>query len=476
MLKKPISYPRFSSAILTGLLLFLAGCNNGETIQSFLSPDPQLSNSQDTTTTNSRSSSSESNNPITRETKESETINNKIINNKIINNQEEPKSIADLPPEFPPEIPLYPEATLEETELKGEAGTVIWRSQDELESIVSYYQEQINQNNWEIVQPFSSKSEQQDRTIIASKNNLKVTVSLVPQQDETFPTRIIIAYQPFDDLLGELSETNSQPTETPIDNSLGELSETNSRPTETPISEEVNTDTSVIAATYFPDLDQVPEQLRQAVQQVAALDILTPHLQEEQIKKFAPNEPVTRRDYARWLVAANNKYYGQSPGKKIRLATPGSQVAFKDIELNDPDFGAIQGLAEAGLIPSVLTGENDSLLFQPDAPLTREDLLVWKVPLDIRKALPKASIENIEETWGFQDATSISTQSLRALFADFQNGDRSNVRRIFGYTTLFQPKKPVTRGEAAASLWYFGFQGDGITAKEALKIQRSFKN
>ncbi|MEY4519026.1 MAG: hypothetical protein RLZZ499_1625, partial [Cyanobacteriota bacterium] len=56
----------------------------------------------------------------------------------------------------------------------------------------------------------------------------------------------------------------------------------------------------------------------------------------------------------------------------------------------------------------------------------------------------------------------------RALYDDFQNGDRSNVRRIFGYTTLFQPKKPVTRAEAAASLWYFGFQGDGITAKEVL--------
>ena len=457
MLKKPTSSPKFSSAILTGLLLFLTGCNNGEAIQSFLSPDPQLSNSQDTTTTNSRASSSESNNSSTTETKESETINNEIINNKIINNQEEPKSIADLPPEFPPEIPLYPEATLEETELKGEAGTVIWRSQDELESIVSYYQEQLNQNNWQIVQPFSSNSEQQDRTIVASKNNLKVTVSLLPQPDEPFPTRIIIAYQPTDSSLGELSETDSQPTETPI-------------------SEAVDPDTSAIATTYFPDLDKVPKQLRQAVQQVAALDILTPHLQEEQIKKFAPNEPVTRRDYARWLVAANNEYYGQSPGKKIHLATPGSQLAFKDIEPNDPDFGAIQGLAEAGLIPSVLTGESDNLLFRPDAPLTREDLLVWKVPLDIRKALPKASIENIEETWGFQDATSISTQSLRALFADFQNGDRSNVRRIFGYTTLFQPKKPVTRGEAAASLWYFGFQGDGITAKEALKIQRSFEN
>jgi hypothetical protein len=86
----------------------------------------------------------------------------------------------------------------------------------------------------------------------------------------------------------------------------------------------------------------------------------------------------------------------------------------------------------------------------------------------MRKALPQASIKALEESWGFQDAADINSTALRALYGDFQNGDRSNVRRIFGYTTLFQPKKPVTRAEAAVSLWYFGYQGDGITAREIL--------
>ncbi|MFM6397433.1 MAG: S-layer homology domain-containing protein, partial [Planktothrix sp.] len=36
------------------------------------------------------------------------------------------------------------------------------------------------------------------------------------------------------------------------------------------------------------------------------------------------------------------------------------------------------------------------------------------------------------------------------------------------FTTLFQPKKNVTRAEAAATLWFFGFQGEGISAKDAL--------
>jgi hypothetical protein len=37
---------------------------------------------------------------------------------------------------------------------------------------------------------------------------------------------------------------------------------------------------------------------------------------------------------------------------------------------------------------------------------------------------------------------------------------------------LFQPKKPVTRAEAAAALWYFGAEGEGISAQDALQSQR----
>jgi hypothetical protein len=92
------------------------------------------------------------------------------------------------------------------------------------------------------------------------------------------------------------------------------------------------------------------------------------------------------------------------------------------------------------------------------------------VPLDVRKNLPPASIDGIKETWGFQDVVQIPPNVLRALYADFQNGDQANVRRVFGYTTLFQPKKPVSRAEAAAALWYFGYQGDGVSAADALKL------
>jgi hypothetical protein len=207
------------------------------------------------------------------------------------------------------------------------------------------------------------------------------------------------------------------------------------------------------------------------VKDTAQLGILTPQTQAKANEPalFEPNKNVTRRVYARWLVAANNRIYSTRPARQIRLAVESATPAFKDVSTKDPDFASIQGLAEAGLIPSSLSGDTTASLFRPDAPLTREDLLLWKIPVDTRQALPNATIESIRQTWGFQDANKIDSKALRAVYADFQNGDQSNIRRAFAYTTLFQPKRPVTRAEAAAVLSYFGFQGDGISAQEALK-------
>jgi hypothetical protein len=58
------------------------------------------------------------------------------------------------------------------------------------------------------------------------------------------------------------------------------------------------------------------------------------------------------------------------------------------------------------------------------------------------------------------------------VLADYQNGDLSNIRRAFGYTTLLQPQKVVTRAEAAATLWFFGSQGDGLSAQDALQAKQ----
>ncbi len=179
--------------------------------------------------------------------------------------------------------------------------------------------------------------------------------------------------------------------------------------------------------------------------------------------RFEPNRGVTRRQYARWLATANNLVYGDRPSLKLRLAASTSEPAFRDVSATDPDFAVIQGLAEAGILPSNLSGAQQQISFKPNAPLTREELLLWKLPLDVRGALPPSNLEAVKEAWGFQDASKISTPAQRAVLADYQNGDQAVVRRVFGYTTLFQPNKPVTRAEAAAALAYFGSQ-DGVVS------------
>jgi S-layer homology domain len=176
---------------------------------------------------------------------------------------------------------------------------------------------------------------------------------------------------------------------------------------------------------------------------------------------------VNRRAYARWLLAAHNKIYQANPNQQLKLATADTPPSFTDIPANHPDFIAIQSLANAGIIPSTLSGSNSSGTFQPDLPLTREELILWKVPLDNRQALPPASVAVVQKNWGFQDTAKISPAMLSSVLADYQNGDKSNIRRAFGYTTLFQPQKTVTLAETLSTIWYFG-TNDGRSAHDAI--------
>lgn len=246
--------------------------------------------------------------------------------------------------------------------------------------------------------------------------------------------------------------------------------------TSTPASNS-NNQSVAASAQSFSDLSKTPQSLRQYVEDLAALGAFPPrssraNSQADQRTLFEPNKTITRREYARWLVAINNLMHSDRPAQQIRLGLETSQPAFQDVPRTDLDFAVIQGLAETGIVPSPLSGDATTVTFRPNAPLTRESLVLWKVPLDTRQALPTATIEAVKQTWGFQDAARIEPRALRAVLIDFQNGDLANIRRAFGYTTLFQPKKPVTRAEAAAALWYFGFQGEGQSAQAVLKAGR----
>lgn len=223
-------------------------------------------------------------------------------------------------------------------------------------------------------------------------------------------------------------------------------------------------------------LTGVPADLQSYIRDLQALEVVT---LSQSSGEGADNtnaaerspfvQTISRREYARWLFESYNAIYADEPGDRLRPGSSTDEPAFQDVSSSNPDFAAIQGLAEAGIIPSAFTGNSTDVNFRPDAPLTRADLILWKVPLDTQAALPSTTPEAVNKSWGFQDTASINPLALRAIAADFQLDDFANFRRAFGYTTLFRPDKAVTRAEAAAVLWRYGTITDGITAAEAAK-------
>ena len=514
MLLKQNNPKVIKSILFTGLLTLLASCGGNSTLEGMVRADPKLRDSVESTAKNITNNASNSDSTATSDPSDNsanspqadEAVKSEIASDNpkrqtssgsnAFKTPPQQQAKTELPDSFPASFPIYPQASLKEAKVGEEAksGMLTWTSSDNSKAIADYYQAELTANNWEIIKPFNFDPKGDIARAIAVKGDRKVHLTLLRSRNKETGndgTKLTAIYEPqgqniaSSDSQTEVTNTNPdfQQSDSNVSTTKNKSQDTNSeeqfpdivRKKQNPRTTNTSDDKNYLplANSDFADLDDVPEQLMQPLQTVAALGILTPYTQEGnvEVNKFAPNAIITRGEYARWLIAANNLYHEGDSGKKIYVAKDASEPAFQDIKGDNPDFGAIQGLAEAGLVPSRLTQDSTKLLFRPDAPLTREDLVTWKVPLDTRQALPKASIEAIQESWGFQDTANIDSSAIRALYADYQNGDRSNIRRIFGFTTLFQPKKSVTRAEAAASLWYFGFQGDGITAQEILESE-----
>ncbi|HEY9608180.1 MAG TPA: S-layer homology domain-containing protein [Allocoleopsis sp.] len=387
---------------------------------------------------------------------------------------------AQLPKDFPTQIPRYPNAELQNVEAltvpAAQGQLTRWSSSDPINMIQSFYQQAFESNKWQIV---SQPTDTSGGKLVARHNDLEVTVTIpsdvTPDKAQPAPsatpspkTKATSSLTAFDIkyIQGSANAASPSPQKPEVAESA-----------KTPDVTKAPTQVSSSPSQEFIDLDKLPQTLRQQIQDLASLGVLT--VDQSATKQtsnasgslFTSNKVITRREFARWLVAANNQIFANRPGQQIRLASDTSQPAFQDVPRSDRDFPSIQALAEAGLIPSPLSGDSTAALFRPDAPLTRETLILWKVPLDTRQALPTASLDTVKQTWGFQDVTKIDPKVWRSVVADFQNGEQSNIRRVFGYTTLFQPKKTVTRAEAAAAIWYFGSQGEGLSAREALLLK-----
>ncbi len=395
------------------------------------------------------------------------------------------RATAALPPDFPEEIPIYPDAALQAvtattTEDGSDRPNVLtrWLTTASATEVQQFYQQAFQSQGWQVNSTGISPLE----AVSATKNGLQVTLNLAsvaspaPAASPVSTTDFSLSYRQRE--TGDSSVTPTAESATTSSASPSTKLPQPGDPTfigpllpnpETVVGSSSPSSTSSPAVTaaiatpqQFSDLAQVPAELQSYVGDLAQLGVLNVSSGQD----FKPNQVITRREFARWLVNTNNRLYATRPGNQIRLGVATEQPAFQDVPRNDADFATIQGLATAGIVPSPLSGNSTTVTFRPNAPLTREDLILWKTPLDTRQALPNATLDAVQQTWGFQDTPRIDPKALRAVLADYQNSDLANIRRAFGYTTLFQPKKPVTRAEAAAVLWHFGTQGDGISAKE----------
>ncbi|MDS3861467.1 S-layer homology domain-containing protein [Thermosynechococcaceae cyanobacterium BACA0444] len=343
---------------------------------------------------------------------------------------------SPAPLKLPPEL-QFPQASLIKTlPLDNGQSETHWQTSQPPLAIQGFYQQQLTQLGWQLQPPETVGTQ---LILQAQKDTDQLRLTLNPPTNNG--TEFTIQFGP------------GQPAPNP----------TNSPTSPTPTPQASPAD---LPPQTFTDLAQAPATLQPALQDLAELGVITGSSQNPQ--QFAPNQPITRGTYARWLVTAHNRFYADRPARQIRLGSPNDKPLFNDVPKTNPDFPYIQGLAAAGYLPSPLTG-SVTPLFRPNAPLTRETLLQWKVPLDVQRNLTTTAVDRIEQTWGFKDSNRITPEALSATAADFQNGDLSNIRRIFGATLLLQPQKPVTRAEAAASLWYMGNQaGDGLSAQDIL--------
>lgn len=329
------------------------------------------------------------------------------------NPPENSASTVKLPENFPKTIPVYSQAKL----VSVDGNQTLWTSIDPLNLIIEYYQQELTAKKWTI-------NQREENLIVATNPETQesLKISLTPRNGET---EFTLNY----------GESGNQVINTNPNGNNTSNNQNNSTSNNNPLTTPNNTPPNPSSLAELARLQIIPENLD-------------------------PYKPITRREYARWLFKVNNLLYANSNGKLIRPANPNSKPVFNDIPQNDPDFVIIQGLAEAGLLPSILTQDSKSIVFKPSAFLTREDLISWKIPLDFRQKLPNTTLDNIKETWGFQDANKINPQTWQELYVDWQNGDDSNIRRAFGYITLFQPQKVVTYEEAGRVLSSFGYQGD----------------
>ncbi|EEF38004.1 conserved hypothetical protein [Ricinus communis] len=173
------------------------------------------------------------------------------------------------------------------------------------------------------------------------------------------------------------------------------------------------------------------------------------------------DELCTRREYARWLVRLNSLLERNPKHRIACLSLCGSILAaFDDVSVEDPDFDSIQALAEAGFIPSKISGSHccsdtskgdESFCFHPERFISRQDMINWKAQLEYQ-FLPRITEQMSRIRVDYMDMKDISSEASSEFLIDLLAADKSIIRKVFGQSRRFQPNKPLTKAQAAVAL------------------------
>ena len=79
---------------------------------------------------------------------------------------------ANLPEGFPAEIPLYPDATLIQTQ----DNSTVWAIADNVEQLETFYRDTLAAENWNIVD--TEPAELDFQQLVATKNNIELSIAI----------------------------------------------------------------------------------------------------------------------------------------------------------------------------------------------------------------------------------------------------------------------------------------------------------
>ncbi|CAN6727620.1 unnamed protein product [Malus baccata var. baccata] len=220
-------------------------------------------------------------------------------------------------------------------------------------------------------------------------------------------------------------------------------------------------DSDNVTSAYVEKLERIIIPVAVDSTQQEALAVLKKlKIIEDDVKA---DELCTRREYARWLVQLNSSLERNAKHRLVpSVSLAGSIIsAFDDVCVEDPDFGSIQALAEAGVIPSKLSQKSSSydglngygnINFSPERFISRQDLIDWKAHLEY-DFLPGV-IEKISTTTTvvFMDVKGMSSDAPAGLYIDMLTEESSILRKVFGQCKRLQPNKPSTKAQAAVAL------------------------